>query len=426
MLKYYISESMNGVFFSIIVPVYNVEKYLRECLDSILAQSYQKYELICINDASQDNSLNILNEYAGKNGNMQVIDNSVNKGQAHARNCGMKVAKGDYFVFVDADDILKADALEILEGSVRETVADIVYYNMDIRNEGNWAKEKETAESEPNFREYPGVYKGEELFVKQYWDHEMKAEVWRQAFSRNFLAKNNLSFYEGICHEDTLFSVLCAIKAERVIDIHKSLYIYRRRDQSVMSTMNLNRIHTNFIIFSELWDYWKNHRCSKEMDAVLEDFLYKTYQYFLSLKAYFPEDRQLLCGTPADQFMYRLLSNISRDEITHVRFSEEQLRRMKCAGKVFVYGAGTAGVETVRYLLSQGIKPQRVVVTNKSINADQIMGISIVQIDEIQIDREAVVIIAVLPNNQKAISDIRANLQKIGVENILQIEERLE
>jgi len=99
---------------SVIIPVYNTEKYLRRCLDSVLKQTYQDFEIIVINDCSPDNSATILNEYVYKDSRIHVIENEQNEGSMFARSVGYKAAQGEYLTFLDSDDFLPKDALEVL------------------------------------------------------------------------------------------------------------------------------------------------------------------------------------------------------------------------------------------------------------------------------------------------------------------------
>ena len=115
---------------SIIVPVYNAEKYLRETMTYIVEQTMRDIEIICVNDASTDNSLHILEEFAGKDTRIRIITNSSNRGAAISRNRGMDMAQGTYVCFLDADDIFAEDMLE------KEYEA-ICRYNADIAGNGN-------------------------------------------------------------------------------------------------------------------------------------------------------------------------------------------------------------------------------------------------------------------------------------------------
>ena len=111
--------------FSIIVPVYNVELFLRECLDSIENQTFKGFEVICINDGSTDGSLSILQEYAAKDSRFKVISQE-NQGQGVARNNGIDIAQGEYLLFIDPDDFIEPNMLEIIYKKFQQTDAEIV------------------------------------------------------------------------------------------------------------------------------------------------------------------------------------------------------------------------------------------------------------------------------------------------------------
>ena len=113
---------------SVIIPVYNVEKYLARCLDTVLAQSFDgDFEVICVNDGSTDFSPKILEAYAKSDSRIRVI-NRVNGGLSSARNVGMSVAKGDYFLFVDSDDWISTNTIEVLYKNATENNSDIVLF----------------------------------------------------------------------------------------------------------------------------------------------------------------------------------------------------------------------------------------------------------------------------------------------------------
>ena len=113
---------------SIIVPIYNVEKYLRQCLDSILNQTYQNFECLLINDGSPDNSADICREYVEKDSRFKYFEKE-NGGLSDARNYGIRQSKGSYITFVDSDDWLEENAVEILMKRAEETGADLIYFN---------------------------------------------------------------------------------------------------------------------------------------------------------------------------------------------------------------------------------------------------------------------------------------------------------
>lgn len=120
---------------SVLVPVYNVEKYLPRCLDSVLGQTFQDFEIVCVNDASPDGSMAVLKRYAESDSRVVIIDKPQNEGLMMARRTGYKNAGGDYFFFLDSDDYLPKDALQALYEQANESGADITVGNMELVNE---------------------------------------------------------------------------------------------------------------------------------------------------------------------------------------------------------------------------------------------------------------------------------------------------
>ena len=124
---------------SVIVPAYNVEDYLGECLDSIINQTFTDIEIICVNDGSVDSTLDIFNDYASRDERINVISQE-NKGLSGARNTGLKHAKGKYIYFMDSDDYLEVNALERMYSAAEEKSADIVFFKLINFDDGTGEK----------------------------------------------------------------------------------------------------------------------------------------------------------------------------------------------------------------------------------------------------------------------------------------------
>ena len=116
---------------TVIIPVYNVERFLRRCLDSVLRQSFQNWHAVCVNDGSPDNSLEILQEYAMRDPRFEII-NKKNGGLSDARNTGMKYARGEYILFLDSDDFIHDQTLELMIGAIKSKRADMAMFNFDV------------------------------------------------------------------------------------------------------------------------------------------------------------------------------------------------------------------------------------------------------------------------------------------------------
>lgn len=235
--------------FSIIIPVYNVEQYLTKCLDSVVNQTYNdEYEVICVNDGSTDSSLAILEEYAEKYGIIKII-NQENRGLSEARNTGLRQAKGKYIWFVDSDDWIEDDALNILHKKINDE--DIVCFNgRRYFEDGRTETPDEGIEiSDLSGWEYYNKY------ALQHRKFHFVCVVLR-VYKRDFLLENNLFFEPGIYHEDNLFTPIALYYAIKIKSIPDTLYQYRIRKNSITQNINFKRITDIITIANRLAEFF--------------------------------------------------------------------------------------------------------------------------------------------------------------------------
>ena len=219
---------------SVIVPVYNVEKYLRQCLDSLVNQTLKEIEIICINDGTKDNSVEIINEYVKKYSNIILI-NQENQGLGMARNNAMKHAKGDYIAFVDSDDWVDTDMYEVLYNKAIETDADIVEcdYRMVFENSTK-IKNRTLFGSLHTWKKFP-IACGKIFdwkYVKTQVFNGLRCMVWNRLYKRSLIFNNNLTFPKGK-GEDYPFSLDAVLSAKSIVHCGKILYNYRIREASI-------------------------------------------------------------------------------------------------------------------------------------------------------------------------------------------------
>lgn len=225
--------------FSIIVPIYNVELYLEQCLESLRIQDYSDYEVICVNDGSTDSSRKILTAWETRMPQMRVIDRA-NGGLSAARNTGLQAATGDYVVFVDSDDWVEASMLsklaKVTDGN------DMVCFA--CRRTDNNAHD--TLQPEQSG--------GWEYYNRHALEHREVAFVcvWQRCYRREFLIENGLRFREGILHEDNEFTPRVCLKAEKTKVIPDVLYNYRVRPGSIMTSRGLRSKESLIAIGNEL------------------------------------------------------------------------------------------------------------------------------------------------------------------------------
>lgn len=206
--------------FSIIVPVYNTEKYLKRCLDSISKQSFTDYEVIIVNDGSTDNSSNIISKYPYK------VINQENQGLSMARNNGVKSSSGDYLIFLDSDDYIEKDLLKEINESLSNN-PDLVRFQI---------KEVFDNKDEINYKEEPFENKdGVEAF-KLITNYHFVENAWAYAVKREYYLKEKFSFKKGTYHEDFGLIPLVIIKSKVVNSIDYVGYCYYQRDGSIMNS----------------------------------------------------------------------------------------------------------------------------------------------------------------------------------------------
>ena len=222
------------MLFSVIIPVFNVEKYLQACLNSVLGQTYPDWEAICVNDGSTDGSLAILEENAAKEERIKIIDQP-NAGTATARNTGIRSAQGDYIFFLDSDDWLEPDTLEILAGRLHGE--DILCFSGKRYFESTGEYHQADVLSEKTYHARMQYYTENALVPR---DFAFVCVVLR-VYNREFLMRNSLFFDDDITYEDNLWVPITLYYAQSVTVIPNVLYIYRIREGSKMQEVSLKR-----------------------------------------------------------------------------------------------------------------------------------------------------------------------------------------
>ncbi len=211
---------------SIIVPVYNVELYIEDCLNSLLNQTYSNYEIILINDGSTDNSIEICSKY---NDPKIKIFNQNNKGVSIARNVGISLATGQYIMFVDADDMVSEKYIENLIKSIEETNTDMVVCG--------YTKEKAELVNKKNSQEIKGEIINANTMLENMMENNLQeGYLWNKIFKKSIINDNSLEFKEGVnVWEDLYFVIEYLSKSDKIFAINEKLYYYRTREGSAVN-----------------------------------------------------------------------------------------------------------------------------------------------------------------------------------------------
>ncbi|GAA4076425.1 hypothetical protein GCM10022389_22790 [Flavobacterium cheonanense] len=232
---------------SIIIPVYNVAQYLGQCIDSVMNQSYKNIEIILINDGSTDTSSSICESYVALDSRIHLF-HQVNGGLSVARNTGLKNATGDYIWFVDSDDWIAPDALELLFSTLQSMPYEVVgFSNFD------YYEDKDGLTEAYNIQEINKTTGTDFINQSSFFFTSACCFI----YSHQFLKQNKLQFAPGLMHEDDYFNLSCFGSISSCCKLPVALYYYRRRQGSITTAVNMENLKKRVVSYSKLIDLCK-------------------------------------------------------------------------------------------------------------------------------------------------------------------------
>lgn len=393
---------------SVIIPVYNVEDYLVECLESVINQTYTNLEILCINDCSTDCSLAILNEYALRDSRIIVLENEINGGQAYTRNIGLKKATGEYILFVDADDTI---CMDLLESCMKvSSCNDMVCFDY-----------KQIAEGKEYPRQFAykmkdGLYNGELFFSESVDKKSVIFAPWSKLYSRNFLLENHISFYSGIIYEDVLFSFHCYTNAKRVYNLNRKLYEYRIRKCSTMTKdITGQNIESYIICICELTRLYLRAGFNSELSLAVEGYIRKVCREYISAYRKWGTgelEPKLLKDKPEYLKLYRTFSELFIRPGKLLDFNQRQIEEIRQYPYVILYGAGDIARSAVEILDQYDIPIYGIAVSSGHKNKKSLLGNQVRELQDYHdVKERCLVLIGTIP---RYYSEIREQLCENG------------
>lgn len=256
---------------SVVVPIYNNEKYLRKSIECIMKQTYFDIEIILVNNGSKDNSLHICNEYAEKDSRIAVIDVFENIGAGEARNRGIDVARGEYIVFLDADDWYELSMIETLLSAVSKSNSDVAVCGYETYIEGVGSKNKERFSPAPHRLTTSADVR---TFFSKSFPDGMAGFLWNKIYKLSVIRENDIRFPNTVRLEDGFFNIDFFANAKSCVIISDVLYHYRISNQADLSRKYAPEY---FEIVEKLTEYFIGMRHNWNMDGIELDNVYKFY-----------------------------------------------------------------------------------------------------------------------------------------------------
>ena len=310
---------------SVIIPVYNVEKYLEECVNSVLVQTYKNIEIILVDDGSTDSSGQLCDSFAEKHSNIKVIHQK-NAGLSDARTAGLQRTTGKYVYFLDSDDYIAETALEKLCLIAEADASDIVFFDAhSFLDENRDAEIKQTYLRMHKYMAQSGII----VFKQMQLYEEYHSAVWAMLLKREFLLKNSISFISGIYYEDMAFTFEALCLAEKVSQCAECLYFRRYRQNSIMtSKKNIKYFDSTVILYKHILQFIENNKLSE--NAAVKKYITRiSFNVFNNYNALSKSDKKTVAET---------FSEIKKDILKNNAFDDTALR-LKCYSNAlwFVY-----------------------------------------------------------------------------------------
>jgi len=428
---------------SVLIPVYNVEIYLRQCLESVIGQTYANLEIICIDDGSTDGSGIILDEYAQQDARIRVLHKK-NTGYGHSMNLALEMAEGDYIGIVESDDYISADMYEKMADVVHgePDVLDVVKSNYYEFSEEAYVKREIIQEA----------WCGRVIKPEEYMSlFDIPCSIWSAIYRKDFLVRQNICFMEtsGAAYQDTGFVFKTWITAEKIFLLNDA-FVFYRKDNSGSSVNSSKKIFSVCEEIKEIERYMQEyhlHKFYQEGGKCINTFRMYIWNYYrlpLGVRAAFfvemIQEFRKIAASPGlrreyweerrwkelhtilnepEKFFWesnRELMDMELDRFTikNTIYQESVLEYLKKSEKIIIYGAGIYGRRVLEFLDRQGLRDKIFcfAVTDLKDNLTELDGIAVRLAGAVlKGASEAVVIVAVAEKRQQEILQLLKRME---------------
>ena len=393
--------SLSNPTVSVIIPVYNTEDYLPECIDSVLCQTLGDIEVICIDDLSPDRCGAILDEYALEDPRVKVIHLDTNQGQGYGRNRCIEHAKGKYLYFLDSDDTIASETLKELSELADKDALDAIFFDMSIKYENEELRKVHV----PPFLMRQGEYRddvvsGIELMNDFFRQNEWTCFPQRSFWRRDLIQRHEIRYLQGCIQEDEFFVFAGILVAKRVRYVRKPYFTLRIRPNSVMSSpkspKNLHGYLMNLYYMNEFIAKHRLYGCNAEINV--------TNMYHCAISLYeMMKDGYDLDGIfvkEPDQTIYRYFMTYIRLEYGEnglYSVNPETLKEIQKYRSAYIYGTGPLGRMTCKTLKRHNVLVEGFLTDEPENSPSVLMGRSVWGINQKDIPDSAIVVVAANP-----------------------------
>lgn len=392
---------------SVVIPIYNVEKYLEKCLKSVRDQTLRDIEVICIDDASTDNSYLRTQEYIKNDSRFSLYSLHQNRGLSYVRNYGIEKTKGKYLFFLDSDDYLKINTLEKLYVNAEKYHVQGLYFGAEVEYE-----EEPDRKYNLTYKECKKVLSGREFYIQVNQNNEYQNAACMQFWNREYIIKNGFRFYEGILYEDTLYTLQLLMKAERVMCIEDTLYHYRKRKKSITANQGKEQLYSYVIVYYEVLKLWLQLENANELEDGIRkrlDLFHRRISLAIAQFGYIPK---LKFKEKSCQYVYEKITKIPPDYYYTNGMNQKVSDYLLEFERIYIYGDGFIADEEIRLLEDKKKKIFGVIVTKRKQGQEFFRGYKVYELQEIKDSQESTIIL--LAVSRYFHEDLKSKITKKG------------
>lgn len=404
---------------SIIIPTYNVQKYIDECINSVLNQSYRNIEIICVDDGSQDKTVAHIEALKKKDKRIKLLLNESNKGLSYSRNKGFEMALGEYIYFLDSDDYIVEDAIRSLVFLANKYETECIFFDSYLQLESKMLGAQKTEYNLENIDKR--VMEGQELFIIMMSNNVFSSSVWRQFWTRKFLLENEIKFDDRLSScEDAPFTVQAILRGNRMMIVNEKFHVYRKHEGTLISDVTPKKTIALFQAYCLVLKELSNHRYDKNTTYALEQ---KCQQMLAVARRMYIRNKFQVTGSDfEDDFechLFRYL--IERQDDNLIKINQVIVDKIKSYQKIIIYGDSRYAMDVLYTMEKLNIKVFGFAVTDKKGKESDIAGIPLMEIQEYQEYRSETIILLGIAD-QKNKTDIIKTLNIYGFHNYIDFE----
>lgn len=364
---------MGEINISIIVPIYNVCEYIAQCMESILKQENVTMQVICINDKTADNSMDIVASYKNKIKNLDIYENEYNMGLSSTRNVGISHAIGEYLFFLDSDDYLEDNCLSKLYEYAKENALDALTYD-SVKFSGDEYMKEYNPDSYVRKNKYK-IEKGERLLELFLDNNDLIRTACGTMYKTEFIKKNNILFMDHIYHEDIPYTFEATMKAERAGCLNITVYHYRQRYGSITKVPRYDRLikglmagYDKIYKLSSLFEKESSKTVAQRYLSPIRTMMVNYLVEYASLGMTYDKDIENFVR------QHSILQDVNIEEY----IGSEAWNKMCKINKASLYGAGWV-CKRLYWVLKKQIEFDKIYVSNMQDNPKELFGLRVCQ-----------------------------------------------